>query len=281
MDLIENTLARLGAELRAMGVEKSSVLIVHAALKSIGPIPGGAEALLDLFFETLGEAGVLAMPVFSYSFVGYAKSPPFDPVRSVSQTGGLTEVFRKMPGTVRSFHPTHSVAVRGRSAAEFVRGHSATTALGVQSPFHKLAQQEAKILLIGCGFTSLSLIHVGEIISRVYYRDRFCWWYRGWEPKARVALPDGGIQIVAQHEVPGCSAAFSRLEPLACREGIVTTFPLGAATVKVVSALPLLRLIERTLAQNPDFLLCAPGACPTCNERREERKISPSGRSGQ
>ena len=281
MILIENTLARLGADLRAMGVAKGDTLMVHASLKSIGPIPGGAEALLRLFFEELGAEGTLAMPVFTYSFVGCDKSPPFDSVRSVSQTGALTEVFRKMPGTVRSFHPTHSVAVWGRSAAECIHGHSATTAFGMQSPFHKLACQEAKVLLIGCGFTSLSLIHVGESVSRVYYRDRFCWRHRGWEPKARVALPDGGTQIVAQHEAPGCSASFSRLEPLAHRAGIVAKFPLGAATVTVVSALPLLRLIERTLAKNPDFLLCAPGACPTCNERREERKISPSGRSGQ
>jgi aminoglycoside N3'-acetyltransferase len=33
--------------------------------------------------------------------------------------GGLTELFLKLPGVVRSWHPTHSVAALGKEAHEF------------------------------------------------------------------------------------------------------------------------------------------------------------------
>ncbi len=258
----------LRADLRALGVTPGAVLIVHASLKSIGPIPGGPEALLDLFDEALGDTGLLAMPVFTYSFVGSDTCPPFDPAASLSRTGALTDVFRRRPGAVRSLHPTHAVAARGRDAAALVAGHERLAALGADSPFHRMAERGARVLLIGCGFTSLSLIHVGESLAGVYYRDRFCWTHCGWESRARVCAPDGSTRLADLHEVPGCSAAFHRLEPLARQDGLLDERPLGRAVVKTAPARPLLDLVARVLARDPDFLLCAPGACPACDERR-------------
>jgi aminoglycoside 3-N-acetyltransferase len=262
----------LREDLKTIRLCAGNALIVHASLKSIGPISGGAEALLGLFEEALGEAGLMAMPVFTYSLTGLDKYPPFDPVRSVSRTGALTEVFRTLPGTVRSLHPTHSVAARGRDAAKLVADHERLTALGADSPFHRMAERDARILLIGCGFDSLSLIHTGEVLANAWYRDQFCWQHAGWKPRARVAAPGGSVREVELREVPGCSKSFFKLEPVARQEGLVHLDSLGAAAVMTLSARRLLRLIARVLEREPDFLLCAPGACPACDERRNSRR---------
>lgn len=264
--MIEKT--HLLSDLARLGIKRGQRLIVHSSLKSVGPLQGGADTLLEALMETVGPEGALAMPVFTYGLVGSEYDTPFHPVRSVSRTGALTELFRKRPEVRRSLQPTHSVAVWGRGAETYIQGHLQTSALGQNSPFHKLAQKEAQVLLIGVGFTSLSLLHVGEVIHHVYYRDIFCWKHRGWQPHARMERDNGTVETVELREVPGCSTHFSALAPVAEQEGLIRQGALGQAPVKIFSSRALLDLTGRVLDRQPDFLLCPAGTCPACDERR-------------
>ena len=77
----------------------------------------------------------------AYSLTGpaiehLAADPLFDPRTTPSRMGAISEGFRLSPGTIRSIHPSHSMAVRGRGAEEIVAGHRAAP-----TPFGELARR--------------------------------------------------------------------------------------------------------------------------------------------
>ncbi|MDP3441740.1 MAG: AAC(3) family N-acetyltransferase, partial [Ignavibacteria bacterium] len=67
-------------ELKRIGIQNGDVLEVHASMKSIGFVLGGANALLDALFETIGFEGTLVMSAQSSdnSEPSYFQNPPVD-----------------------------------------------------------------------------------------------------------------------------------------------------------------------------------------------------------
>jgi aminoglycoside N3'-acetyltransferase len=101
----------------------------------------------------------------------------FDWRRTASQSGMLTEIFRRMPGTERSLHPTHPVAARGAAATWLTEGHeSSATPFDEHSPFQKLLNVNAKVLRLG-RFDAMPFRHLAdhllqELIPYPIYSDR-------------------------------------------------------------------------------------------------------------
>ena len=48
-------------DLRRLGVQAGDVVMVHASLRAIGPVTGGADAVLDALEAAVGEDGTLLM----------------------------------------------------------------------------------------------------------------------------------------------------------------------------------------------------------------------------
>lgn len=106
--------------LTPLNIEKDSILLVHSSLKSLGMIDGGAETVISVL-EALIPEGTLVMPTLSQKnwdtvFEDWHMDRPSD-------TGLITEVFRKQSGSLRSDNATHSVAARGRLAHDLVSGN--------------------------------------------------------------------------------------------------------------------------------------------------------------
>ena len=55
------TKADLIQYLKAMGLESTDALMVHSSMKSIGPVDGGADTVVDAFMEYL-EDGLFMTP---------------------------------------------------------------------------------------------------------------------------------------------------------------------------------------------------------------------------
>ncbi|HYH62808.1 MAG TPA: AAC(3) family N-acetyltransferase, partial [Solirubrobacterales bacterium] len=67
------------------------------------------------------------------------------------------------PGTLRSIHPTHSTAVRGKGAEEVVAGHeTAPTPFGGGTPFPRIVERDALQLFFGCGTGAITMYHSFE-----------------------------------------------------------------------------------------------------------------------
>lgn len=172
--------AGLAEELRDLGVNRGDGLFVHASLRSIGPVSGGAAAVVRALLETTGPQGLLAMPGFSGDAclppgvspadkpAAEAAVPGFDPARSPAHgMGAIAETFRQMPGTLRSSHPAVSVCAQGADAASLLERHSLAWATGAGTPFGRMMRRpEMKILLIGVGWNRCTALHTAEYFAR-------------------------------------------------------------------------------------------------------------------
>jgi len=157
------------AGLKALGLREGDDVLVHASLKSLGPIPDAAKTVTDAFLEVLGEEGTLLMPSLTYSSVT-KDNPVFDWEHTPSCVGGLSEYFRTRAGVLRSIHPTHSVCALGKKAAQFTESHfQDRTPVGENSPFFKLKEANGKVLFLGCGLKPNTSMHgVEEFVVPPY-----------------------------------------------------------------------------------------------------------------
>ena len=53
-------------ELKRVGLQKNDVVMVHASLKSMGYICGGAQTVIEALIEVVGEEGTIMMPTQSW-----------------------------------------------------------------------------------------------------------------------------------------------------------------------------------------------------------------------
>lgn len=163
------TIGRIAADLRALGVRPGGVLLVHSSLRSLGPVPEGAETVAQGLLEALGPDGTLLIPALSYAHVT-PEQPVFDVRLTPSNVGALPETIRTRPGTLRSVHPTHSVCGVGRLATALLERHIADrTPCGPRSPFHLLPEYGGQILMLGCGLRPNTSMHaVEELVEPPY-----------------------------------------------------------------------------------------------------------------
>ena len=155
--------------LHRLGVQPGDVLLVHSAMKPLGPVEDGCRGVIEALLEALTDTGTLLLPALTYATVT-RENPVFSVSDTPSCVGKLSEAFRTMPGVRRSVHPTHSVCAVGRLAAEMLSGHEDDrTPVGPHSPFRRLAEQGGKILMLGCGLTPNTFMHGVEEEAGVPY----------------------------------------------------------------------------------------------------------------
>lgn len=158
------TRADWAAALTAAGARPGDVVMLHSHLPSFGLIEPD-----DLFAATsdvLGPSGTLVMPAFT---LGFGRTRVFDRETTPSETGALTELFRRRPGTRRSLHPFHSVCAAGARAAELADAW-ALSSFGAGGPFSRLHEADALLLCAGVGAERLTFVHYAEERVGVPYR---------------------------------------------------------------------------------------------------------------
>ncbi len=173
---------RLAADLRTLGVRPGQTLLVHASLKQVGWVEGGARTVVGALTDALGPDGTLVAgagtpenSLTSRIFREQTKDLPlwhvsghlermlaFDPKVTPTSSGAVAEALRTTRGAVRSEHPQSSFAAVGRDARELMAGHRVTCHLGEHSPLAKLYERDASILLLGVGYRSCTAFHLAE-----------------------------------------------------------------------------------------------------------------------
>jgi len=155
--------------LQVIDIQKGDTILVHSSLKSFGTVEGGADAVIDAFLETVGETGTVVVPTFTQkNFEDAYKTWHLD---KPSDTGYITEVFRKRPEAVRSNQATHSVAAIGPKASYLTKNHGRSglrfgiygyTPFAAESPWQKMYEENAAVVMLGVDFSKLTFKHFCE-----------------------------------------------------------------------------------------------------------------------
>ncbi len=177
------TRERIVRDLRALGVATGHTLLVHASLRSIGRVEGGAPAVVAALREAVGAAGNIVVPASTESnsltsrahrariasmtpaqAAEYREAmPAFDPATTPGGAGAVAEEVRTTAGAFRSDHPQSSFAAIGPQARYLMADHRLDCHLGEDSPLGKLYKlDEAFVLLLGVGYAACTAMHLAE-----------------------------------------------------------------------------------------------------------------------
>ncbi len=152
------------------GFTPRPTVMMHSSLSACGFIQGGAKEVVSLVRGWAGSA-TLAMPTHTYCYPDLeGRVEVFHPSATPSRVGAITEAFRRQPGVLRSQHPSHSLAALGDGASALVAGHErCDTPCGLGTPYHKLVEQDAGVLMFGVSLNTYTLFHTAEDAAGVAY----------------------------------------------------------------------------------------------------------------
>jgi aminoglycoside N3'-acetyltransferase len=152
-------------DLRELGVDDGDVVMVHASIRRIGPVDGGADGLIDALQRAVGTTGTLLM-VLGARQVGdepfAASTTPADP-----DVGVLAEVFRTRPGVVVNDHPDGRFGAWGHHADELAADGPWDHYYGPGSALERLVQRRGKVLRLGADDNTITLTHHAEALARL------------------------------------------------------------------------------------------------------------------
>lgn len=234
--------------LKALKINPRGTLLVHSSMKSIGEVEGGADTVLDALSEYMQE-GLLVLPTHTWAYIN-AENPKFYLEDSPSCIGILPELFRKRPGVLRAKHPTHSVAALGKDAEDFIAGYEkCDTPCSRQSPWGKLLDREATIMLLGVNLTCNTFMHGVEEWADIPGRLTTTH-----EPLV-VVLKDGTEIKVPSRRHCGLrwSQHFWKVDDLFEKHQVMRIGRFGQAEVRCCETKPTTELLFKLLAINPDL----------------------------
>jgi aminoglycoside 3-N-acetyltransferase len=116
----------LSTDLRALGLARGDVVMVHASVRAVGDVAGGPDEIHLAIKDVLGSEGTLMMYASAPRYVDEVgrgnltpreeaevldKLPAFDPLtaRSARDNGALVEMLRTYPGSRVNNHPARFV----------------------------------------------------------------------------------------------------------------------------------------------------------------------------
>lgn len=221
------------------GIKKGDVVMLHSSLSKMGMVEGGAETVIRSVLEVIGQEGTLAMPSFpGFGFnIDYLRTNPvFDLRNTPSKMGIITETFRKMPNVKRSLHPTEPVCALGPKADYLTKDHfGQLTPYTDVSPFGRLVELNAKILLLGVDLNTLSNLHtledaVTDFKFPVYLKEAV---------ECRM-INEGGKEVFVKTKVHDPSWSKKRrcneLEQMFLKDSCMKKTRIGNAELRIIEA---------------------------------------------
>jgi aminoglycoside 3-N-acetyltransferase len=245
-----HTLSSLVADLERLGIQPDDRLLVHSSAKSIGPVEGRGDTVLDALAHVVRD-GLLLLPTHTWAEENNVDGI-FDPEKEPSCVGILTELFRRRAGVIRSWHPTHSIAGLGRAAAEFLSGEENTrTPCPRDGCWGRLYDVGARILFLGAPLRTNTFLHSVEEWHGI--ADRLAT-----QPTLfRIRTPGGALldcpQFRHHSSLGDVSQFYDKIEPEILRLGIAREGRIGDARSVLCEARPLADLVGSHLGREPRY----------------------------
>ncbi|WP_438350029.1 AAC(3) family N-acetyltransferase [Paenibacillus sp. FA6] len=243
-----HTHASLLEQMQQMRINQQGVVLVHSSMKSLGEVEGGADTVINMLSEFM-EDGLLVFPTHTWANIN-ASNPVYYVEESPSCIGILPEIFRKRPGVVRSWHPTHSVAALGEGAESFTTGDEVfDTPCARGSAWGKLLDRQATILLVGVDLRRNTFMHGVEEWVDIPGRMTD-------DPEPlQTVLADGTVIEVPsrRHCGQSWSEYFWKVEDVMVKHGAMYLGQLGDAVVRVCDTVKMTEVLTEMLREYPDL----------------------------
>lgn len=239
-------------DLQALGLQSGDTVLVHSSFKALGRWSGTPDQVVDALLQVLGPSGTLLMPSFQKGseFFLVQAGVVFDVLESPSELGIISETFRRRPGVLRSWSPTHCTAGCGPRAADLLAGHHlCPISVGRGSPYHKLIQAGGKILLLGVGHGSNTTLHFIEnsngapTICRIEYQPQVI-------TPERVCLT-----VPTFPHLPGLPRQYAQADPLLDAHGAQRRGRVLEADCRLVDAAAMGALLGAAVRRDPLLLI--------------------------
>lgn len=244
---------RIVAGLRKLGLRSGQVVLVHSAMRTLGHVARGADAVVDAFLEVLGEAGTLVVPTFTFVHET-AADPIVDPQTDPSEMGIITETVRQRDGALRSIAYRHSFSAIGPCAKDIVSVDTAHSVFDIRSSFGVMLGLDTQVVLLGMTYQNSTSHHFGEWVCEVPYREVI-------GRDVRVREHDGRIQTRAMLDYQPKRGAdgsyygtrgpdFNRLGRMLETRGLVGMAAIGNAAVRRFPMRELIDLAKTEAAED-------------------------------
>lgn len=183
----------IAADLRRLGVRDGDRLMVHASLRRIGAVEGGANGVIEALDAAVGPYGTLVMilgAVVEHEWVNQhpegeraallENAAPYDPLVSpvLPEVGYLAEAFRTYAGTLVDDNPSGRFAARGYDAADLLHGLPWDDYYGPDSVLARLSNRGGRILRMGANLDTVTALHHAEYLADVPGKRRVTRHYR-------------------------------------------------------------------------------------------------------
>jgi len=242
-------------QLRALGVVRGGVLLVHTSFRAVRPVEGGPLGLIEALRHAIGDDGTLVMPSWS----GY-DDEPFDPrtAPASSDLGIVADTFWRLPGVRRSDH-VQAFAASGPAAARIMADPLPLPPHIPESPVGRVHELDGQVLLLGVGHDASSSLHLAEILAGVPYGV----------PKHVTVLKEGRPTRVEYRENDHCCERFALADDWLRSRGLQSEGLVGHAHARLARARDIVALAREKLAREPLLFLHPPQAgCLECDEAR-------------
>lgn len=156
--------ADLSAQLRALGVGANDIVMIHASMRRVGPVEGGAATVIEALRAAVGVGGTLLMVLSA------DEDEPFDALRTpvdVADMGILAEVFRTYLGVSVNDHPADRFAALGPAASFLLEPTPLHDYHGTGSVLARLTERGGKVLRLGANPDTVTLTHYAEYLADV------------------------------------------------------------------------------------------------------------------
>lgn len=236
-------------QLHDLGINKGDIILMHSSMKALQTTKTPIEFIEDIL-SVIGTEGTILIPAFTYDGVT-AENPYFDVKESEPCVGLIPRSFYKMPGVVRSLHPTHSVCAYGKMASDLTSKHILDkTPVGPNSPIMKLLEYNGKILFIGDVLESCTFMHgVEEMVGTAYTLAKDCIHY---------VIKDNDGNIIEKdmfpHDFWGWGAEYQRIKNI-LEYPEIKMGQIGKANCYLIETSALLIKAKQKFNENPYYFV--------------------------
>lgn len=246
--------------LEKLGISKGDIVIVHSSIDNLASLGIDAMWILNYLRKRVGNDGTLVLPTFPlYNEKNRLDegSYLYNPKKTISATGLITNIFLRMPGVIRSRFPWNTLAAQGPLAEKMMEKNMETDlAHGKNSAWEFCMNHHAKILFLGVRAShTTTMVHVAEDIL-----DDL-WPIKNWYENKTFYIQDGENKEkktirIRKNEWVKYNASWYRSVCLA-REGILTEKRIKGIDIGYIEDSKVLvdYIVKRTLLHKSFFVV--------------------------